>query len=257
VVAIAVLAVAGTWLAPYDPNRQDLMLGVSRPGADHWLGTDDLGRDILSRVLAGARSAVIGPALIAGGSLLVGSVLGLLAGYRGRWIDAVIMRWADVMFTLPPLLVVLVVVGVFGGGYYRAVILYIILIAPFDTRIVRGATMEQRDRPYVEAARTIGISSTRIMRVHIWPNIRQIEVANGFLTYSWGLVALASLSFLGLGSGPRTADWGRMLADGRSLLGDNPFAALAPGIMLVVTAAATNLLGDIVFERMSDRERQT
>jgi len=248
-----VFAVFGEAIAPMNPNAQDLSIGVSPPVPGHPLGTDTLGRDVLSRVIVGARTALVGPVLIAIGAMLLGSYLGLLAGYRGGRFDGVIMRWAELMFALPPLLIVLVVVGIIGGGYLMAVGLYIILIAPYDARIVRGATLEQKPRPYVEAARALGLTRTRIMFRHVWPNVAPVEIANAFLTFAWGLVALASLSYLGLGVDPATPDWGRMLSDGRRLLLENPLAALVPGLMLVLLAASMNLLGDAVFERLSAR----
>jgi peptide/nickel transport system permease protein len=253
--AVAILAVAGSAIAPQSPSSQDLSLGVSGPSGDHWLGTDDLGRDVLSRTLAGTRTAVIGPLLIALGAMLIGNLLGLLAGYRGGAFDGTIMRWADLMYALPGLLVAIVVVGIFGGGYFLAVGLLVVLSAPYDARLVRGATLEQRSLPYVDAARALGVSPRRIMLRHIWPNVLPVIVVNTCLTFAFALVTLAALSFLGLGAGPGTSDWGRMLSESRSLLFDNPAAALAPGLMLVLTPAAVSLLGDYVYERLSDRGR--
>jgi peptide/nickel transport system permease protein len=151
------------------------------------------------------------------------------------------------------LLVAIVLVGIFGGGYFVAVALLVVLYSPVDTRIVRSATLAQRNLPYVEAARVIGLSSRRIMLAHIWPNVLPLAVANAFLTFAFSLVSLSALSFLGLGVGPGTPDWGRMLSDSRTLLFDNPWSALAPGIALVLTAASVNIVGDWLFERLSDR----
>jgi peptide/nickel transport system permease protein len=252
---VAACAVLGGRIAPHDPAAQDLLGSLQHPSKAHWLGTDDLGRDIFSRTVAGARTAVIGPLIIALGAMLIGNILGLWAGYRGGWVDSTIMRAADLVYALPALLVAIVVVGVLGGGYFRAVALLVVLYAPFDTRIVRGATLEQRSRPYVEAARTLGLPRRRIMFGHIWPNVLPVAVANATLAFAFSLVSLASLSFLGLGVGPGTADWGRMLAESRTLLFDNPAAAVAPGIAIVVTAASVNVIGDWLFERLSDRGR--
>ncbi len=255
IAAVVVAAIFGPLLAPDDPNAQDLLVGLSSPGDAHLFGTDDLGRDIFSRTIVGARTAVLGPLLVALGSMLIGNVLGLLAGYRGGWLDSTISRGVDLVYAMPALLVAIVVVGVLGGGYYRAVALLVVLYAPIDTRIVRGATLEQRALPYVEAARTLGLSSRRIMFRHIWPNVLPLALANAFLTFAFSLVSLSALSFLGLGAGPATADWGRMLSDSRTLLFDNPASAFAPGIALVVTAASVNVVGDWVYERLSDRGR--
>jgi len=255
VAVVAVFAIFGNLIAPYDPNEQNLLVGLTRPSSTYWLGTDDLGRDVFSRTIVGARTAVVGPILIALGAMLIGNTLGLIAGYKGGLVDSTIMRWVDLMWALPGLLVAIVVVGVLGGGYYLSVALLILLTAPYDTRIVRGATLEQRALPYVEAARTLGLSSKRIMVRHIWPNVLPLVVANTFLNFAFSLVTLSALSFLGLGVGPGTPDWGRMLAESQTLLFDNPAAALAPGGMIVITAASMNLIGDWLYERLSDRGR--
>lgn len=253
--AVVACAAFGHWIAPRDPNEQDLLFSLSGPSREHLLGTDDLGRDIASRTIVGARTAVVGPLLIALGAMLIGNVLGLLAGYFGGFTDSVISRWVDLVYAMPALLVAIVVVGVLGGGYFLAVALLVILFSPIDTRIVRGATLDQRSRPYVEAARMLGLPNRRIMLAHIWPNVLPLALANAFLTFAFSIVSLASLSFLGLGVGPGTADWGRMLSDSRTLLFDVPAAALAPGIAIVVTAASVNVIGDWLYEVLSDRGR--
>jgi peptide/nickel transport system permease protein len=250
-----VCAVFGPWIAPHDPNEQDLFASLAGPTHNHLLGTDDLGRDILSRTIIGARTAILGPALIAFGAMLIGNFFGVLAGYRGGASDTVISRLVDFVYALPALLIAIVVVGVLGGGYWLAVGLLIVLFAPVDTRIVRAATLEQRNRPYVEAARLLGLSDRRIMARHIWPNVLPIALANAFLTFAFAIVSLAALSFLGLGVGPGTADWGRMLSDSRNLLLDVPEAALAPGIAIVLIAVSVNILGDFLSENLADRGR--
>jgi peptide/nickel transport system permease protein len=187
--------------------------------------------------------------------MLIGNFFGVLAGYRGGASDTVISRLVDFVYALPALLIAIVVVGVLGGGYWLAVGLLIVLFAPVDTRIVRAATLEQRNRPYVEAARLLGLSDRRIMARHIWPNVLPIALANAFLTFAFAIVSLAALSFLGLGVGPGTADWGRMLSDSRNLLLDVPEAALAPGIAIVLIAVSVNILGDFLSENLADRGR--
>jgi peptide/nickel transport system permease protein len=251
--AVVVTAIVGPAIAPYDPTHQELANVLRDPSGTHWLGTDALGRDVFSRVLAGARTAFIGPLVIAAASLVLGNLLGLLAGYRGGRVDSLIMRWVDLMYALPALLVVIVVVGSIGGGYWLAVGILVLLTVPFDTRVARAATLEQVPRPYVEAAKALGLGDRRIMWFHIWPNISPVVVANGFLVFAHSLVALSALSFLGLGVRPGTADWGVMLAEGRTLLFANPVAALAPGAMIVVTAACMNILGDWLYERLAER----
>jgi peptide/nickel transport system permease protein len=253
VVLVVVMAALGSLIAPHDPNAQNPLQALARPSGAHWLGTDSLGRDVFSRLIAGARTAFIGPLVIAASSMLLGNLLGLLAGYRGGRVDAVIMRWVDLMWAVPGLLVIIVVAGALGSSYWLAVTLLIVLTVPFDTRVVRGAALEQTPRPYVEAARALGVPDWRIMIFHIWPNVSPVAVANAFLVFAGSLTALAGLSFLGLGVPPGTPDWGLMLAGGLQDLFVNPVAVLAPGVLIVLTAASMVLIGDWLQERLAGR----
>lgn len=255
VVLLLVLAAAlGQVLLP-GWDTQDLATGVTMPGGGHLLGTDELGRDIAQMVVAGARSTLAGAALVAVGSMAIGNILGLLAGYRGGWADVLVRRWADLLLALPALLVTIVVAGIGGGGYALAVGVLVVLTSPADIRLVRSAVLEQRHRAYVEAAETLGLSRFAVMTRHIWPNVLPVAVANALLNFAGAVVALSSLSFLGLGVPPGAPDWGRMLSENRTLLYDNPSAALAPAVLIVVAAVALNLLGDRLFEAFSDRGR--
>ncbi|HET7572034.1 MAG TPA: ABC transporter permease [Gaiellaceae bacterium] len=203
----------------------------------------------------GAKLAVVGPLAIALGAMVIGNTLGTLAGYYGGRVDFAIMRWADLMFSLPGLLVAIVVVGVLGGGYWLAVATVTVLTAPSDARLVRAAVAEQRPRPYVEALQTLCVRPVRIMFTNIWPNVLPVVVANTFLNFAYSLVTLAGLSFLGLGAGPAAAEWGRMIADNRQLLFDDPLAVLGPCGALVLTAWSMTQLGDSAYEWLSDRGR--
>ncbi|MFD7427162.1 ABC transporter permease [Streptomyces sp. NPDC059814] len=253
-VLFTLAATVGRLLLP-DWDAQDLATGAAMPGGGHLLGTDELGRDITGMVVAGARSTLAGAALVALGSMVIGNVLGLLAGYRGGWIDSVVRRWADLLLALPALLVTIVVAGIGGGGYALAVGVLVVLTSPADIRLVRSAVLEQRHRAYVEAAETLGLSRFTVMTRHIWPNVLPVVVANTLLNFAGAIVALSSLSFLGLGVPPGAPDWGRMLAENRTLLYDNPSAALAPAVLIIAAAVALNLLGDRLFEAFSDRGR--
>jgi peptide/nickel transport system permease protein len=252
---VLLLALFGPVLAPKDPNAQNLLFARRGPSAEYWLGTDLLGRDVLSRTMAGARTAVVGPLIVGLAAMLVGTGFGLLVGYRGGLIDAVIMRFVDLMFALPSLLVAIVVVGVLGGGYPLAVAMLALFYAPQDIRVIRAATLEQRALPYVEAARSLGVPPWRIVIRHILPNTLPMVVATVFLHFAFALVSLSALSYLGLGISPDTPDWGRMLADGRPHLFVNPLAALVPGFMIVLTAASMNLIGDFAYEQLAARGR--
>jgi peptide/nickel transport system permease protein len=255
VLLVAACAVFGSLIAPDPANAQNLLSSVQAPSAHHLLGTDDFGRDIFSRLIVGARAAVIGPALIAIGALVIGNALGLIAGYTGGRVDFLIMRLSDLVWALPGLLIAIVVVGVVGGGYYVAVVVLIVLTFPIDARIVRGATLQQRDMPYVEAAATLGLPARRLMLRHIWPNLLPLVMANTFLNFAFSLVSLSGLSFLGLGVPLNTPDWGGMLAQNLALIRSNPLASLAPAAALVLTATSMNLIGDWIYERLSDRGR--
>ena len=248
VVACALFAPA---LAPLDPYAQRLDIGVAIPSAEFPAGTDTLGRDILSRMIYGAAPALVGPLVIAAGAFATATVLGLLAGYLGGWVDTVIMRWVDFMFGLPSTLITIVVVGVVGGGYWTAVAVLLVLFVAPDTRIVRSAVLEQRPRPYIDAARTLGLSRTRILFVHILPNILPIVLAYVAIDFAFALVNLAGLSFLGLGVEPGTPDWGRMLSENRNLITSNPPGILLPAGMIILTAVSMNLIGDWLFERLT------
>ena len=169
VAGVLAMAVFGAILAPHNPSAQHLALVDATPSGAHWLGTDALGRDVFSRVIAGARTAFFGPLVIAAASFVLGNLLGLFAGYRGGLADAIIMRWVDFMWALPALVILIVVAGAVGSSYWLAVVVLIVLTVPFDTRVIRGATLEQVPRPYVEAAKTLGVPRWKIMLFHVWP----------------------------------------------------------------------------------------
>lgn len=253
VLPVVVCAVAGSAVAPHDPARENLSLGLQGPTGTHLFGTDEGGRDIVSRVIAGSSAALLGPLAVVFGAMLIGTVLGIFAGYRGGWVDSVVMRVADILYSLPGLLVAVVTLGILGGGYWVAVGVLVILTAPYDTRLIRGATLEQRGLPYVDAAKSLGLSGPRIMGRHIWPNVLPLIISNSFLNFAFTLVLLASLAFVGLGAGPGAADWGRMLSENLPLMEVNPAAVLAPGVALILLALSMNLIGDWIYERLSDR----
>ncbi|WP_331372735.1 ABC transporter permease [Sinorhizobium chiapasense] len=252
ITAVVICAVLGERIAPDSPFLQRLEVGDTLSSSVHIAGTDLLGRDVLSRVIYGARTALVGPVVVAAGAFAIATLLGLLSGYLGGLVDSAIMRWVDFMFALPVPLVAIVVVGVVGGGYWTAVLVLVILFTAPDTRIVRSAVLEQRPLPYIDAARTLGISKTRILFVHILPNIVPIILAYVVLDFAFALVNLAGLSFLGLGVEPGTPDWGRMLFENRNILFSNPVALLLPAAMIILTAASMNLVGDWLFERFAE-----
>ncbi|MFF3372160.1 ABC transporter permease [Streptomyces sp. NPDC002680] len=250
---ILLLVLVGPWITPYDPKAQDLLASAATPGNGHLLGTDTLGRDILSLVIAGARIAVVGPALVALGTVALGATLGVVAGYRGGAVDATVNRFADLMYALPGLLVIIVLVGVAGGGYWFAVLVLTVLSLPAEIRLCRSATQVQARLPYVEAVRTLGLPSHRIMLRHITPNIMPTIIATFLLDFVGALIGLSGLSYLGLGAPPGTPDWGSLLQDGQSLLSVNPWLSLAPGLLIILTATSVTLIGDWMYDRFAER----
>jgi len=253
VVLVVLMAIVATWIAPYDASAQNLVDSGQGPSGSHWLGTDQLGRDIFSRLLVGARTGVVGPLVVAIGAGLIGTLLGLWTGYAGGKVDAVVMRTIDLMYAVPPLLVAIVVVGLFGGGYWLAVGVLIVLSAPGDVRIVRAAVMAQRELPYVAAARTVGVAPVRIAVRHVLPNVTPTVVANVLLQFVVGLIALSGLAFLGLGVAAGSPDWGLMVAENRAILDLNPWAVIAPAVGISLLAIAVTVIGDRVFEMLSQR----
>ncbi|MFM7718058.1 MAG: ABC transporter permease, partial [Actinomycetota bacterium] len=241
------------WLAP-DATMQDILLGavpIGSPG--HPFGTDQLGRDILALAIAGAGSAVVGPVVIALGSMGIGLLLGTFAGYTGGALDLAVAKGADLLLSLPTTLIALVVAGIVSGGYWTTVLVLVVLFSPTDIRMVRGSVLAESTRPYIEAARVLGVGRLRIMFRHILPNVLPVSIATMLMNVAFALVSMSALSFLGLGVAQGTADWGRQLSDGRELLGRNPWAAILPGLLIIVTAAAINLVGDHLQERFEAR----
>ena len=244
-------ALFGSLLFP-DAMKQDILSGLLPVGSDsHPLGTDELGRDILAMTVAGAASALAGPVCVALGSMILGVVLGTIAGYQRGWLDFGISRFTDLFLALPVLLAAIVVSGVFGGGYWVTVILLIVLFSPSDIRIVRAGVLEQSARPYIEAARMLSLSRWRVMFRHILPNVTTLVITNMMLNVAFALVAFSSLSFLGVGVPLGTADWGRQLTDNRAIMFDNPAAVMVPALLIIIVASAVNLVGDWAGQRLS------
>lgn len=251
IAAAAAAAILGPIVFP-DAMRQDILSGLLPAGTDgHPLGTDELGRDITAMTVAGAASALAGPVCVAIGSMLLGILLGTLAGYERGWVDVLVSRWTDLLLALPVLLAAIVVSGVLGGGYWITAALLILLFSPSDIRIVRAGVLEQAARPYVEAARMLSLSRWRVMFRHILPNVATLVLTNVMLNIAFALVAFSSLSFLGVGVAPGTADWGRQLTDNRAVMFDNPIAVLAPALLIVAVASAVNLVGDWAGQRLA------
>ncbi|HWQ76270.1 MAG TPA: ABC transporter permease [Syntrophomonas sp.] len=215
----------------------------------HLLGTDALGRDVLKLLIAGADSAMIGPVCIAVGSLIIGFVLGSTAGWFGGFWDKIVSAYADLTLSMPSMLLAIVAAAIIGGGYWVSVLVMIILYSPFDIRLVRSTVIQQKCKPYIESTKMLDLSAVNILAKHIFPNIAMVALVNFFLNIAYGLMSMSSLSFLGLGVGPKEADWGRQLSDGRELLSQNPAVSLSAGIVIILTAVSINLIGSYLLER--------
>lgn len=241
---LLIVAVAGPWMAPYDPFQQSFDVQLTGPSVAHRLGTDQYGRDILSRILYGTRSALLAGLVANGIATVLGVLIGLTAGFYGKWVDTILMRFTDMMLSFPYLLLALVIVSILGTGLTSAIIAIGIVYTPQFARLMRGTVLEAREFEYVEAARALGIPSSAIMRRHILPNVLAPIMVMATLTVGLAIVETAGLSFLGLGAQPPAADWGAMLADGRSYMLSAPWIATFPGIAILITVLGFNLLGD-------------
>jgi peptide/nickel transport system permease protein len=250
-ILVALLFIISPFIAPYALTQDMTRTSLPAFSEGTLFGTDALGRDIFWLTLAGTNSALVGPILIASGSLVVGLLLGSLAGYFEGIPDFVITRYADIMLSMPSLLLAIAITGIVGGGYYAAVFVMLILYSPFDIKLVRSAVYEQKNLPYIDAARLLKLKSPVILTRQIFPNIAPLAFVNFFLNIAGGLVSMSSLSYLGLGVSPGAADWGRQLADGQDIIFVNPAAVLLPGIMIVLTALAINTLGNYLSERIN------
>jgi peptide/nickel transport system permease protein len=239
------------------PKEASLGIDTSQilqgPTRDHLFGTDQLGRDQLARIVEGALTSftIIAPATA--GALIVGSLLGLLAGYLGGWLDNLVMRVTDIFFAFPPVLLALTIVAGMGPGQVQLVVAIGIVYTPMFVRTARGPTLQLREREFVSASVLAGARPFWILRRHILPNVLPILIIQSTLTLGWALLTEASLSFLGLGVQPPASDWGAMLNEGRKYLSLNPWLAVFPGAAVVCVVLALNLLGDALRESADPR----
>ena len=254
VVLLVLLAVFAPLLAPYAPDAQNLRARLRGPSAEHWFGTDEFGRDILSRVLYGARISLFTGLVPVVSGLLVGTTIGLVAGYyRGR-IDDVLMRVMDVLLAFPSLLLALAVVGALGPGLVNAVIAVAIVAVPGYARLARSVVIATREEEFVQAARALGARDPRLLVRHVLPTTLGPLSVQATLGIGFAILSMAGLSFLGLGVQPPTADWGEMLARGRRFLPDSPWLLLYPGAAISLTVLAFNLFGDGLRDALDPRD---
>ena len=249
------LAAAAPLLAPYEPLRQDMARRLAAPSAVHWLGTDALGRDILSRILHGARISIpVGLAAVALAALL-GALVGGLAGFAGRRLDDVAMRITDLMLAFPTVILALVITAALGVGIRNAVIAIMIAWWPTYARLARGLVLAVREREYVQVAYALGASDGRVLCCYIAPNVLSSIVVLATLDVGHAILTFASLSFLGLGPPPEVPEWGSMIAAGRNYL-DEWWIAAFPGMAILSLTIAFNIVGDSLRDFLDPRLRK-
>ena len=244
IAAVVVVALAAPLLAPYDPDAQNVLSQFQAPSAHHLLGTDQFGRDELSRIIFGARASVLTVFAVGAASLSVGLLVGTVSGLAGGLIDGAIMRAVDVMLAFPSQLLALAVAGTLGPGLLHLALAVTAVSWAEYARIVRGLVLGVKEQPYVESARAIGVTRARLTLRHVLPNISSPVVVLATLQTARLLLFLAALSFLGLGVGPPAAEWGAMLNDGKNFLDTAPQLMLYPGLAITITALGFNLLGE-------------
>ncbi len=252
---LIVAAVFGEALAPYRINDIDVSNRLQPPSGAHWFGTDELGRDIFSRVLVAARVSLQVGVIAVGISLALGVVLGLVAGYYGGWIDDVVMRVMDMLFAFPAILLAIAILAVLGPGVTNAMIAIGIVYTPIFARICRASVLSVREEVYVRAARAIGAGDVRILRLHVLPNVMAPLIVQTSLSLAFAILSEAALSFLGLGIQPPAPSWGRMLFDGRGFIEQAWWIVVFPGAAIFLTVLAFNVVGDAARDALDPKQR--
>ena len=244
IIFLFVLVLSGEALAPYKANEFDYQSLLQLPSARHLFGTDEFGRDILSRVMAGAQLSLTVSLSAVTFAALFGTILGLLSGYFGGMPDRIMMRICDVMFSFPDIILAIAIVAILGPGLENVLIAVAIFGIPSFARIMRGSMLSLKQNLYVEAARSIGVTNSSIIFKHIFPGAFSSLIVNYTMRIGTAILSAASLSFLGMGAKPTDAEWGAMLSTGRDYIGKAPHVAFFPGLAILLTVLAFNLLGD-------------
>src|SRR6056297_773470 len=258
VVIFLFIAAFGPWLAPYPEDAYgavDFGAKLLSPSPEHWFGTDQVGSDIFSRVLIGARTTLKIGVTVTGIAILIGVPLGLIAGMSGGWIGEVIMRITDIFLSIPGLILAIAIVGALGPGIINAMIALSVVWWPGYVRLVQAKTLSQRNETYVEAARALGAGPLRVAFVHVLPNCLSPSIVEASMDMGMAILGAASLGFLGLGAQPPYPEWGAMISTGRAYLPDWWWASFFPGIAIYLTVLGFNLLGDGLRDVFDPRQR--
>lgn len=254
-ILLLVCSIFSAYLTPCDPYLQDLSIAKAPPSAQHPLGTDRYGRDMLSRVIVGSRTSIFSTLLLVAVITVFGTAIGVVCGWHGKWIDTALMRVSDMFLAFPGLVFALAVAGVLGGGLHNAIIALAAISWPKYARIARSQTLVQRETAYLKAAKLAGSGVWKIIFKHILPNIAGPILVTSMLDIGTMMMELAGLSFLGLGAKPPIAEWGSMMSDTRSLLTTAPWITFAPGIAIFISVMIFNLLGDTIRDYADPRSR--
>jgi peptide/nickel transport system permease protein len=249
---LLVCAVAAPVISPFDPAAQDYDFLLSPPGAQHWFGTDDLGRDILSRVIYGTQTSFEVMLSSIAAALIFGVPLGLITGYFGGWLDDILMRIMDALLAFPTLILALAIVAALGPGLVNAIIALAIVNVPAFARLVRGQVLSLRDLEFVQAARAVGMTDLRVLAGHVWPSVRGNVIIYASLRASTALITESALSFLGLGVQPPTPSWGTMLAVSMQYF-DDWWMGVFPGVAVFLAVLSLNFLGDALRDSLDSR----
>ncbi|KSU80859.1 ABC transporter permease [Fictibacillus enclensis] len=253
VVFFILIAIFAPLLAPYSFSDQKLADKHLAPSGEHWFGTDEFGRDIFSRVLYGARISLWVGFVSVAGSVIVGSALGIVAGYYGKIVDGIISRIFDILLAFPSILLAIAVVSVLGPSLRNALIAIAIINVPIFGRLVRSRVLSVKEEEYITAAKAIGMKDSRILIHHVLPNSMAPIIVQGTLAIATAIIEAAALGFLGLGAQPPTPEWGKMLADSRDFIIQAPWTVIFPGLAIMLTVLGFNLMGDGLRDALDPR----
>lgn len=250
-----VVTLLAPWIAPHDPVKVNLLQKLKSPSVEHWLGTDHLGRDTLSRLIYGARVSLGFATLIFLSSLIIGVIVGSVSGYVGGWVDSMLMRLCEGIMAFPNLVLVLGIVGIFGPGLMQVLLALMMVQWVYYARICRNMVVSLKERNFITAARISGSSSWKIIRKHIIPNVQRPIVVMGTLEMGWAIMDISALSFLGLGIQPPNAEWGAMIHEGTGYIRSHPELMIYPGVLILLVVMTFNILGEALSERYGIAKR--
>ncbi len=254
-VLLVVVGIFGRTIAPYGINEINIANRLAPPSGEHWFGTDELGRDVFSRVLVAARVSLQVGFIAVGFSLAVGVPVGLAAGYFRGAVDSVLMRMMDILFSFPAILLAIAILAVLGPGIGNAMIAIGLVYTPIFARITRGSVLVASEEVYIRAARSLGARDARLIFLHILPNVMAPIIVQTTLSLAFAILSEAALSFLGLGVQPPNPAWGRMLSEGRNFFQQAPWMGIFPGIAILVTVMAFNFIGDGLRDALDPKQK--